>query len=62
MALPTTIGQRPLMFFAIANNSLALNIRATNLGISPQTIVATIWNNYENLEDVSSNMKQFERC
>jgi len=39
--------KRPLMSFAIANNLLTPNIRATDLGISPWTI----WNNSKNHED-----------
>jgi len=56
------IGQRPPMFFAIANNLLTPNIEATNLGISPQTTIATTWNNFENHENGFSSMKHFERC
>jgi hypothetical protein len=50
------------MSFAIANNLIAPNTRATNLRRSPQAIIATTWNNFENLEDVSSSMKHPERC
>jgi hypothetical protein len=50
------------MSFAIANNLLASNTKATDLRISPQVTTATVWNNFENLEDGSSGMKHPERC
>jgi len=50
------------MSFAIANNLLAHNTKATDLGISPQTIMAVAWNNSENLKDGSSSMKHLEIC
>jgi hypothetical protein len=56
------IGQRPLVSFAIANNVLTPNIRATDLGISPRAIVTITWNNSENLEDESFGMKHLKRC
>ncbi len=49
------------MSFAITNNLLAPNIRATNLRISPQVATTTTWNNSENPKDWSSNMKHLER-
>ncbi len=48
------------MSFAIANNLLTPNIKATNLRISPQVIITIIWNNFENFKDASSNMKELE--
>jgi hypothetical protein len=50
------------MFFAIANNLLAPNIKAINLKVSPWAIVAAISNNFENLEDGSFGMKHLEKC
>jgi hypothetical protein len=50
------------MSFAIANNLFTLNIRAIDLGISPQAIATIAWNNFKNHEDGSSSMKHFERC
>jgi hypothetical protein len=44
----------------VTNNLIALNIKATNLRISPQA--TTTWNNFKNLEDEFSGMKQHERC
>jgi len=61
-ALPTIIGQRLPVSFAITNNLLAPSTRATNLGISPWGAIATIWNNFENLEDGFLSMKHLERC
>jgi hypothetical protein len=40
------------MSFAIANNLLTPNVRATDLGISPwATVITTSYNNFENLKD-----------
>jgi hypothetical protein len=50
------------MFFTIANNLLALSIKATNLRIFPQTTIVIALNNSENFEDGSSSMKHLERC
>jgi hypothetical protein len=50
------------MSFVIVNNMLTPSIRATNLGISSRVTITTIWNNFENLEDESFNMKHLERC
>jgi hypothetical protein len=54
---PTTIRCKPLMFFTVANNLLALTLRPS---ISPWA-TTTNWNNYENLEDGSFDIKHFER-
>ncbi len=59
---PMAIKRRPLISFAIANNLLAPSTRATDLGISPQVTIATIWNNFENPKDGSFSMKHFEKC
>jgi len=60
---PKTMGQRPPMPFAIANNLLAPKTRVADLGISPQTTTTTItYNNSKNLEDGSSSMKHPQRC
>jgi hypothetical protein len=56
------IRRRPLVSFAIANNLLAPNIRATNLGTSALTIATPIWNNSKNPEDWSFGMKHRKRC
>jgi hypothetical protein len=50
------------MSFAIANNLLALSIKAINLRIPPQAIVTTTYNNFKSIEDGSFGMKQHERC
>jgi hypothetical protein len=50
------------MSFAIANNLLAHNTRAMDLGISPQTTIAITWNNFENPEDGSFGMKHLKKC
>jgi hypothetical protein len=50
------------MSFAIANNMLAPNTRATNVRIFPQATTITTWNNYENLKDESFGMKHPKRC
>jgi hypothetical protein len=49
------------MSFAIANNQLVPNTKATNLRVSPRTTTTT-QNNFENLKDGSFSMKHFERC
>jgi hypothetical protein len=54
---PKTMGQRPPMPFAIANNLLAPKTRVADLGISPQTTTTITYNNSKNLEDGSSSMK-----
>jgi hypothetical protein len=59
---PTTIGQKPQVSFAIANNLLIPSIKAIALKIFPQTTTATTWNNFENPKDGSSGMKHLERC
>jgi hypothetical protein len=51
-----TIGRKPPMSFAIANNLLTPSTEATYLRISPQTTVTTIWNNFEKHEDGFSSM------
>jgi hypothetical protein len=56
------IGQRPLTYFAIANNLLAPSTRAIDLRIFPRTIIVITWNNFKNLEDGSSSMKHPDRC
>jgi hypothetical protein len=48
--------------FAIANNLLAPNTKAIDLRISQQTIVATIYNKSENLENGSFGMKNPNKC
>jgi hypothetical protein len=48
--------------FAIANNLLAPNIRATNLGIFPGTTIIATWNNSENPKDESFGMNHSKRC
>lgn len=45
------------MSFAIANNLITLNTRATDLEISPRVTLVTIWNNFENLKDEPFGMK-----
>ncbi len=50
------------MSFAIANNLLAPNTKAIDLRISQQTIVATIYNKSENLENGSFGMKNPNKC
>jgi hypothetical protein len=50
------------MSFAIANNQLAPNIKATDLRISPQATTIIAWNNFKNPEDGSFGMKHLERC
>jgi hypothetical protein len=54
--LPTAIGQIPPMSFAIANNLLAPNIKATNLKISPWATTTTTWNNSKNPEKMGPIM------
>jgi hypothetical protein len=46
--------------FAIANNLLTPNNRATDLKITPQAIQAT-WNNFKNPKDGSFSMKHLKR-
>jgi hypothetical protein len=50
------------MSFVIANNMSTPSTRAINLRISPQATTIIAWNNYENPEDGSSNMKHPKRC
>jgi hypothetical protein len=56
------IGKRPPMSFAIANNLLAPNIKATNLRISPQATTKSSWNNFENHEDGFYGMNHPKKC
>ncbi len=58
----STIGQKPLMSFAIANNLLTPNTKAINLRISPWETIATTYNNSKNLEDGSFGMKHLNKC
>ncbi len=60
--LPTIIIWRPPLSFAIANNLLTLSIRAIDLRISPRAIIIIAWNNFENLEDASSDMNHPKKC
>jgi hypothetical protein len=48
------------MSFAITNNLLVLNIKATKLGISPRAIVTIAWNNFQNPKDGSFGMKHLK--
>jgi hypothetical protein len=59
---PTTIRQKPLEPFAITNNLLTPNAKATDLGISPWATTPGAWNNFEKFEDGSFNMNHHERC
>jgi len=59
--LLTTIGQIPPVSFTIANNMLNPSIRATDLRISPQETIITIWNS-KNLKNGSFGVKHPERC
>jgi hypothetical protein len=56
------IGRKPLVSFVIANNLLAPNTKATNLGISPLATTSPTWNNSKNPEDGSFGMKHRKRC
>jgi hypothetical protein len=58
---PTTIGWKQPLSFTIAINLLTPSTKAADLEISPRTIVAATWNNYENLEDGSFSMKHPKR-
>ncbi len=49
-------------FFAIANNLLIPNAKASNLKISPRATTTIAWNNFENLKDGSPSMKHPEKC
>jgi hypothetical protein len=49
------------MSFAIANNLLAPNTKATNLGIYPRATTTIAKNNSKNLEDGSFGMKHPKR-
>jgi hypothetical protein len=50
------------MSFAITNNLITANIKATNLRISLQTTTLVAWNNSENPGDGCLNMKLPKRC
>jgi hypothetical protein len=41
---------------------LTLSIRAIDLRISPRAIIIIAWNNFENLEDASSDMNHPKKC
>jgi hypothetical protein len=48
------------MSFAIANNLLAPNTKAIDLGISPQLIMAIARNNSKDFKDGSFSMKHLD--
>jgi len=50
------------MSFAITNNLITANIKATNLRISSRATTLVAWNNSENLKDGYFNMKLPKRC
>jgi len=58
----TIIGQRPLVFFDIANNLLTPDIEATDLGISSHAIITITLNNSKNPKDGSFSMEHPNRC
>jgi hypothetical protein len=47
------------MSFAITNNMLTPNTKATDLKMSPRATIVT-WNNSKNLKDGSFGMKHFK--
>jgi len=49
------------MFFVIANNLLAPNTKATNLGISPLATSSITLNNFKNFKDGSCSLKHLEK-
>jgi hypothetical protein len=57
---PTTIRQRPLVSFAIANNLLAPSIKAIDLRISPQVIALVACNSFEKFEDMSFGLSALQ--
>jgi hypothetical protein len=54
-----TIRRKPQVSFAISNNLLAPSTKGTDLKISPRATIAVAWNNSENPEDGSNNMKHW---
>jgi hypothetical protein len=56
------IGRKPLESFAMLNNLVASNTKATELKISPWATMPTTWNIFENLEDGLFGMKHPEKC
>jgi hypothetical protein len=56
------IKQRLQVSFTIANNLLAPNTKATNLGISLWVTTTIAWNNSKNLEDGTLCMKHPKKC